>query len=221
MAKDVDKVKTKAKMNWGWNVPEDRDGKATRTTKSGKTTKTSTGKTSAGKTTTRKTTSTSKSRTQKSVEKKVEKKIRKSIGWKGVLIVLIVMIIGIGAGVGAFYYVGRNDCFELIGEDYVVLELGQSYVDEGVKVISLGKDISNEVIIETDGLIDNGDGSFTATTADRYVMIYKTKDIKYGKIFTVQRIRFIDFVDPIEPDRTEPEETTAQINFNLNKGELV
>lgn len=193
MAKDVDKVKTKAKMNWGWNQPEDRNGKATRSTKSGKTT--TTGKTSTGKTT-----RTTKTRTQKSVEKQVEKKIKKSIGFKGILVVLLVMIIGAGAGVGAFYYIGRNDCFELIGEDYVVRELGEKYIDEGVKVISLGKDISNQVIIETDGLIDNGDGSFSATRADRYVMIYKTKDIKYGKIFTIQRIRFIDFLEPEESD---------------------
>lgn len=178
MAKDVDKVKTKAKMNWGWDRPEDRDGKATRTTK----------------------TSSSK-RAQKRTQKSVEKKIRRGLGVKGILIVLLVMIMGIGVGVGAFYFVGRNDCFELIGEDYVVLELGEKYIDQGVKVISLGKDISSKVVVETDGLIDNGDGSFSATSADRYAIIYKSNDIKYGKLFTVQRIRFIDFVEPIEDDR--------------------
>ena len=33
MAKDAKKVKTKAKINWGWDSPEDRDGKATRSSK--------------------------------------------------------------------------------------------------------------------------------------------------------------------------------------------
>lgn len=186
MAKNVDKVKTKAKMNWGWDKPEDRDGKATRTTKS------------SGKTTTR--TSKKSSKTEKQIERKVQKSVKRKLGFKGVLIVLIVMIIGIGIGVGSFYFIGRNDCFELIGEDYVVRTLDEKYVDEGVKVVSLGRDISKDVVIETDGLIDNGDGTFSAPCADRYVIIYKSKDIKYGKIFTVQRIRFVDFIEPSDSD---------------------
>lgn len=183
MAKDVDKVKTKAKMNWGWDKPEDRNGKATRTTKTSK-----------------RTSKKSSNKTEKQIERKVQKSIKKQLGFKGVLIVLIVMIIGLGIGVGSFYFIGRNDCFELIGEDYVVKILGETYVDEGVKVVSLGRDISKDVVVETDGLIDNGDGTFSAPCADRYVIIYKSKDIKYGKIFTVQRIRFIDFLEPDESD---------------------
>ena len=34
MAKEAKKVKTKAKINWGWDSPEDRSGKATRSTRS-------------------------------------------------------------------------------------------------------------------------------------------------------------------------------------------
>ena len=33
MAKEQNKVKVKAKINWGWDAPEDRNGKATRSTK--------------------------------------------------------------------------------------------------------------------------------------------------------------------------------------------
>lgn len=181
MAKNQDKIKTRSKMNWGWDRPEDRTGKATReVNKNGK--------------------KSSTSKSQKSIERNAKKIVKKQIGLKGILIILLVMIFGIASGVGAIYFVGRNDCFELIGEDYVVREVGESYIDEGVKIISLGKDISKDVLIETDGLIDNGDGSFSATKADRYVIIYKSKDIKYGKVFTVQRIRFIDFIEPDESD---------------------
>ena len=34
MANEAKKVKTKAKINWGWDAPENRNGKATRSTKS-------------------------------------------------------------------------------------------------------------------------------------------------------------------------------------------
>ena len=34
MANQAKKVQTKAKINWGWDSPEDRKGKATRSTKS-------------------------------------------------------------------------------------------------------------------------------------------------------------------------------------------
>lgn len=166
MAKEAKKVKTKAKINWGWDAPEDRSGRATRAT---------------------------------------AHKIKK-IGFKAVLIILIVMIVGGAIGAGACYFVCRNDCFEIIGEDHIerVLkaedkELANQnvYIDEGVKVISFGRDVSDKVYIETD-LIKNDDGSYTATEPGTHYIVYKVDDIKYGKIFTIQRIRLIDFVESSE-----------------------
>ena len=173
MAKDAKKVQTKAKINWGWDAPEDREGKATRSTKS-----------------------------KRSNTRKI-----KRLGLKAILIILLVTIIGGAIGVGACWFVCRDDCFDIMGQDELTLpmtvinyingeavEIPTSYVDEGVKVVSFGRDISKDVYIETD-LKKNQDGSYYADEIGTYYIIYKTNDIKYGKIFTVERIRLITFVE--------------------------
>lgn len=169
MAKDAKKVQTKAKINWGWNAPEDRDGKATRTTRS-----------------------------QRSTSRQIKK-----LGLKAILIILLVTVVGVGVGMGACWILSRNDCFTIIGDEEITLTLkGEDealtskhcYYDKGVKVVSFGRNISEDVYIETD-LKRSPDGGFYAEEAGTYYIIYKVDDIKYGKIFTVQRIRLITFVE--------------------------
>lgn len=169
MAKDTKKIQTKAKINWGWDAPEDRKGKATRSTKS---------------------------------RRPTSRKI-KSLGFKAILIILLVTIIGGAIGVGACWIISRDDCFTIIGNDEITLTLraegediniNNSYYDEGVKVVSFGRDVSDKVSITTD-LKQNQDGSYYADEIGTYYIIYKVDDIKYGKIFTVQRIRLITFVE--------------------------
>lgn len=173
MAKDAKKVKTKAKINWGWDAPEDRNGKATRSTKS-----------------------------KRSTSRKI-----KSLGVKAIMIILLVTIIGVAIGAGACWVVCRNDCFTIIGQDEMTLpmttisyvdeqpiESDTKYYDEGVKVISFGRDVSDKVYIKTD-LKQNADGSYYADEVGTYYIIYQVDDIKYGKIFTVKRIRLITFVE--------------------------
>lgn len=172
MAKEQNKVKVKAKINWGWNAPEDRNGKATRSTR-------------------------------KKATKSVNKKIKK-IGFKVVLIILLVTLIGGGIGLGVCWYLSRNDCFQIIGqeeinltlraEDVTEFESNNIYYDQGVKVVSFGRDISKDVYIETD-LKQHSDGGYYADEVGTYYIIYKVNDIKYGKLFTVQRIRLITFVE--------------------------
>lgn len=175
MAKDAKKVKTKAKINWGWDAPEDRDGKATRTT------------------------SKSSTSSKRSTSRQI-----KNLGWKAVLIVLMVTIIGVAIGASGCWVMCRNDEFTMIGNDEITLTLKDetedgynarnSYIDEGVKVVSFGRDVSDCVYIETN-LNKTEDGAYYADEIGTYYIIYKVDDIKYGKVFTVQRIRLITFVE--------------------------
>lgn len=167
MAKEAKKVQTKAKINWGWDAPEDRNGKASR-----------------------------------SAKKKANKTIKK-LGFKAILIVLLVTIIGGAIGTGVCWFLTRDDCFTIIGKDEITLTLRgdgeeinsfNSYYDESVKVVSFGRNVSDKVYIETN-LKQNDDGSYYADEIGTYYIIYKVDDIKYGKIFTVQRIRLITFVE--------------------------
>jgi len=175
MAKEAKKVKTKAKINWGWDSPEDRDGKATRSSR-------------------------------RTSQKRI--KPRMNLGAKAILIILIVTLIGVAIGASVCWTLTRDDCFVIIGNDEITLTLRaegeeinsrNSYTDEGVKVVSFGRDVSDKVYIKTD-LKRNEDGSFTADEIGTYYIIYKVDDIKYDKIFTVQRIRLITFVESEEPD---------------------
>jgi len=125
------------------------------------------------------------------------------------LIISVVICLVVGALIGYFALMmfTKNDCFEIIGQEEITIpmttinfvnnqavEIDNSYYDKGVKVISFGRDISKDVYIETD-LKQNEDGSYYADEIGTYYIIYKVDDIKYGKIFTVERIRLITFVE--------------------------
>lgn len=174
MAKDAKKVQTKAKINWGWDAPENRNGKATRSTK------------------------------------KVNRKIKK-LGFKAILIILLVTIIGGTIGAGVCWFLTLDDCFTIIGNDEITLTLREegemigidnSYHDEGAYVVSFGKNVSNKVYVETN-LKQYENGNYYADEIGTYYIIYKVNDIKYGKIFTVERIRLITFVEPTPDNQVD------------------
>ena len=152
--------------------------------------------------------------------KKSGSKLTKSLG----ILAVVFLIIGVGLGIGTGFYLCRNDCFEIIGSDELTLTIGENYYDEGCKVVSFGRDISDEVEIETD-LIINPDGSLTGNDTKTYYILYKSNDIKYGKVFTVTKIRLITFVEEPEQDEidsandsntnNENQEDNSQTNNNL------
>jgi len=117
------------------------------------------------------------------------------------VVFLAVVLLAIGA-VGGYFgiqYVSKNDCFSIIGEEEITLEIGESYADEGVKVIAFGKDDSNKVEIETN-LKKDENGAYYAQSEGTYYITYKVNNIKYGSIFKVQKIRLLHFVEPTESE---------------------
>lgn len=162
------KTKQTAKINWGWDAPENRKGKATRVTKS------------------------------------EQKLITKSLGFKGILIAFLILVICAGISFGSCYFITRNDCFELYGNDELTLTVGEKYVEDGYKVIEFNKNRTDRVFIETDMKI-NSDGSYSPIVDESgefvvgtYYIIYKTDTLKYSKISSVERIRLITFVEASE-----------------------
>lgn len=130
------------------------------------------------------------------------------------ILALIMLIIGLFVGVLGAYVITRNDCFELLGENEITLEMQVAdndtgllgtYREDGVKVVSFGKDVSDTLTVEIDSkFIDNHDGTYSATQVGTYYIKYHSNSLKYGKIFTVEKIRLITFVEPSEI--TEKEE---------------
>ena len=64
------------------------------------------------------------------------------------IFVIALFAVGIFGGYFTVKTLTKNDTFELIGEKYITLTLGQSYQDEGAKAVFFGKDISGEIVTE-------------------------------------------------------------------------
>ena len=131
-------------------------------------------------------------------KKKIKRKVKSSAKRKakGVhpltwVIAVLALIIGVGAGIGAYSFISRDDCFKLKGDAEYTVPVGAdiTYVDEGVRIISFGKDISSEVNVRTN-LKKISSGKYAVDTSEpgEYYMIYTVDDAKYGNI---QRVRTI------------------------------
>lgn len=137
--------------------------------------------------------------------KKNQRKIKSAVKGINWFVVLLVLVLSIALGAGAFFIVSKDDCFTLNGAQEITVEMNLSedesefygtYVDtDKVKVIEFGKDISNKVTVETDMTV-NTDGSYSVTDVGTYYIKYKVDSIKYGKIFTIEKIRLINFIEP-------------------------
>lgn len=181
---DTKKKKTEAKINWGWDSPENRNGKATRTSK-------------------------------KNINK--TKTTAKRLGFKGFLIALCLLVLSVAIGGCTCYFVSKDDCFDIIGNEQLTLMAGEkvivendqettiisceNYTEEGCKVVEFGSDKSNKITIETD-LVKNADGSYSPQKdingnyiLKTYYIIYTAKTLKYSKISNIKRIRLIDYVE--------------------------
>lgn len=123
---------------------------------------------------------------------KSAKKAIKKTNSKTIFIVVLCFVLAIVFGVGLCFFMGRNDEFTINGSEEVVLSLGQTYKDEGVKIVEFGFDISQSATLETDLKI-NDNGEFYADYADKFYIAYTVKSVKFGFVYNVQKIRFVTF----------------------------
>lgn len=125
------------------------------------------------------------------------KKTLKRAGTTAILLAVLFLVIGAGAGWLTTKLICKNDCFDIVGMDEISVEIGSSYVDQGVKVVAFGKDQSQNVSIVTN-LTKNADGSYTSNEEGTFYIIYKCDSFKYDKLFKVEKIRLISFVEASE-----------------------
>lgn len=136
---------------------------------------------------------------------KTGKKVKKSLKKANKVAVLVAVICLLIGAIGGFFttkILTKNDCFELIGSDQIVLTVGESYLDQGVKVVSFGKDFKDKVEIETD-LTKDENGLYSAQEVGSYYIIYKVNNLKYGSIFKIQKIRIISYIEASEAEEIE------------------
>ena len=113
------------------------------------------------------------------------------------MIVAIFLVVGILLGAGVWWLVCKDDCFELVGQEEVVLTLDEVYVDEGVRVVAFGKDESENITIETNLQMDEN-GNFSSGEVGTFYITYKSECFKYGTLFKVQKVRLVTFVEASE-----------------------
>lgn len=122
-----------------------------------------------------------------------KKKTFKSAGF----VVVLVFVLGLILGAGAWWLVCRNDCFEINGSDQITLTLEETYEDDGVKIVAFGKNEQSSVVIETD-LKQDDLGRFYAEEVGTYYIKYKSSCFKYGTLFKIEKIRLVTFVEVSE-----------------------
>jgi hypothetical protein len=122
--------------------------------------------------------------------KKVAKKTHRAIKWIAILFLALGFAIGYFGG----EFLCSNDRFVLNGETNITIPKGTefTYYEEGATVISFGRDISSDVITETD-LTASENGTYPIDTSEEkvYTITYTIDDFRYG---SVQKIRFITVI---------------------------
>lgn len=127
------------------------------------------------------------------------KKAVKGLGFKGVLLTLLVLVLGVGIGIGSFYLICKKDEFTIRGEEEITITLNDKYSDEGVNIVAFGKNIEDKVVVNTNLKIDEN-GLYHSDKVGTFYIIYSTNELKYGSIFKVQKIRLITVVEPSEEE---------------------
>ena len=129
-----------------------------------------------------------------------KKKMKKALKQMhtGYLIVIVISLL-IGALGGAFYAhtLTAKDEFTLQGEEETTVTVGEKleYTDEGIKCISMGKDLSDKVEIKTNMTRSEDGKTFTATTfaAGEYYISYTVTEGRYAGL---SRVRIFKVTDP-------------------------
>ena len=137
-----------------------------------------------------------------SATKSVKKSVKKTNS-KTLISVVVCFILALVLGVGVCFVMGRNDEFTLLGDDVVVIQVGQTYKDDGVKIIEYGIDMSGKAVVSTNLKVNEqgeyyADESMLANPPDKFYICYTVKSIKFGFVYGVQKIRFITFSDMSE-----------------------
>lgn len=140
--------------------------------------------------------STEQIEVKKSTKNKA-KKLAKQTSGKTWAFAVLFMIIGAFVGMGLFAVICTNDCFKIEGEEEIFLTLDEKYQDSGVKIISFGRDISQNVKIETNLSVDEH-GLYYSNEVGTYYIKYTVDDFKYGTLYSIQKIRLITIVETSE-----------------------
>lgn len=135
--------------------------------------------------------SKAKSKAKRKTRSYAKKKMRRA-NLLTVFICIFALVLGVLSGVFAYKYICRDDRFELRGQKEVSVLLNSPeffYYDDGVEIIEFGKDISDEVEIETNMTCVGSDKYTVDTTVPgRYYIKYTVYSPKYGEVCRIRTV---------------------------------
>lgn len=168
---------SKAKINWGWDAPEDRNGKATRTTKK------------------------QQRETKKALKSLSLKIVLISLG----LLLLFLAVSGTSCYLltkdDCFTLMGNKDVVIDIEKDSVYIEDGYKVIEFG-KDVSDKVTIETNMRITEEGFYAPQIDELGNPIIGQYYIIYHAETFKYSKFATIERVRFVYFeesTDVVEP----------------------
>ena len=135
------------------------------------------------------------------------------------IIIAFFFILGTAASFFVLQFVCKNDCFEINGKKAFSISVNETYVDEGVKIIAFGKNISDQVkitIYKGNEVIENFDQIDTSEEGVYQIMYtidsFRFKDVKLIRTLTIVSDETEDYEN--EEDSYTPEESSSiKINF--------
>lgn len=134
----------------------------------------------------------SKSKQKKLI--KYAKKVR-PLTW---ILAILFLAVGVGGGYLAVSQVCKNDCIEVVGQKEIVYTVGAGttpYTDEGIKVILFGKDCSENVTVESNMDLVNGEYQIDLSEEYDYFIKYTIKHFKVGTVIKYRTIT----VEEVQP----------------------
>lgn len=144
------------------------------------------------------------------IEKSIDK--QKKAHPVAFLLVVIFLVVGAVAGYFTVRYLTRDDRFELIGEQTITLNVGETYIDEGAVAISFGRDVSDKIVTETD--VDS-------MVAGRYYIKYTIDDIRYSGVVKYRYIVYLEETssqnDEVVSEQVLPMQVGVEFQYNLSK----
>lgn len=102
---------------------------------------------------------------------------------------ILYLLIGLALGYGVSYVVTRNDCFIINGSKEIVINVNDTYVDQGVKIVEFGKDITDEVVIIVYDENDEEVVSVDTTKEGEYTIVYSVESsVKWENYKLIRKV---------------------------------
>lgn len=152
------------------------------------------------KATSSKTTKTSSTKSNSLTNTSLEKSIKK-LPLISKLAIALFFIIGVVASIFACQFICKDDCFEINGRKSISIVVGTEYVDDGVKVVGFGQDLSSKVqiVVYKDGEVIESIEDIDTSEEATYQIKYTVDSFRFRGVKLVRTITVVPF-EEVSPE---------------------